>query len=308
MIFNHLIWQIISAKKKISMTKRVYEQKMIEPQDFDKLIKKLRGFFVQNGYMETFPQPRLSILAACEDPKTVRGFNFAGDIWPLPQTGQMHLERDLMSNADKLNGVYCITASYRDEPNPIPGRHNLTFPMFEFEHKGDYKNLIDTLSDLSVHLGLVESIEKIPFFTYNELCEKYGVGELKAEHETLMWRDFGDVIGILKFTEKTSPFFNMQQEGIDEKTGEKLYNKCDFIICGQETFGAAERSSNVDEMRDSFHTISDGMYAKLLYNEFGKERVEDELEEYFKLPMINRFGAGIGITRLLRAMEIKGLI
>jgi hypothetical protein len=29
------------------MTKRVYEQKMIEPQDFDKLIKKLRGFFMQ---------------------------------------------------------------------------------------------------------------------------------------------------------------------------------------------------------------------------------------------------------------------
>lgn len=290
------------------MTKRVYEQKMIEPQDFDKLLKKLRGFFMQNGYMETFPQPRLSILAACEDPKTVRGFNFAGDIWPLAQTNQIWLERDILKNYDKLDGVYCLTTSYRDEPNPIEGRHEKIFGMFEAEHKGDFNHLLDTLKNICVHLELVKSVDDIPFFTYNELCEHYGVDMLESEHETLMWQEYGDVVGIIKFPQRTHPFWNMSYDGIDPKTGEQLYNKCDLIVCGQETFGSAERSSDALKMRENFHTISDGMYAKLLYNSFSEERVEQELEDYLSLPMNPRWGFGMGIGRLLRAMKIKGLI
>ena len=68
-------------KKKILMTKQKLFQETIKPQDFDKIIKKLRGFFMQKGYIETFPQPRLSILAACEDPKTVKSYEFNGEIW-----------------------------------------------------------------------------------------------------------------------------------------------------------------------------------------------------------------------------------
>jgi len=289
------------------MTKRVYEQKIIEPQDFDKLIKKLRGFFMQ-GYMETFPQPRLSILAACEDPKTVRSFTFDGDVWPLGQTSQVWLERDLLINYNKIDGVYCLTTSYRDEVNPIENRHEKIFGMFEAEHKGNFTHLLETLKNICVHLGLVQHVEDIPIFTYNELCEHYKVDILEAEHETLMWQEYGDVVGIIKFPQRSHPFWNMSYSSIDKETGEQLYNKCDLIICGQETFGSAERSSNADQMRKNFHSVSDGMYAKLLYNSFGKERVEQELEDYLSLPMNPRWGFGMGIGRLMRAMKIKGLI
>ena len=61
-------------------------------------------------------------------------------------------------------------------------------------------------------------------------------------------------------------------------------------------------------MRNSFHTISNEMYSQLLFDKFGKERVINELEEYFKLPMISRWGYGCGTERLLRAMKIKELI
>jgi aspartyl/asparaginyl-tRNA synthetase len=290
------------------MTKRIYEQKIIEPQDFDKLIKKLRGFFMEKGYLETFPQPRLSILAACEDPKTVRSFNFAGDVWPLGQTNQVWLEFDLLKNYKEIDGVYCLTTSYRDEPNPIEGRHEKIFGMFEAEHKGDFNHLLDTLKNVCVYLGLVENIEDIPIYTYQYLCNHYNVDVLESEHETLIWKEFGDVVGITKFPQRTSPFWNMQHDGICEITGEQLYNKCDLIICGQETFGSAERSSNPDQMRKNFHTISDGMYAKLLYNSFSEDRVEQELEDYLSLEMNPRWGFGMGIGRLLRAMKIKGLI
>jgi len=289
------------------MTKRVYDQQIIEPQDFNKAILKLREFFIQEGYVETFPQSRLSILAACEDPKTVRSFNFDKSVYPLPQTGQMWLERDLMINADKLDGVYCLTASYRDEPNPIHGRHLKSFPMFEVEHKGNFKHLIDTVSRCCVHLELVENVEDIPIFTYDELCEHYNVSELENEQEELMWKEYGDVVAIVDFPEKTSPFFNMKQEGYN-KHGEKLSKKVDFIVCGQETFGCAERECDPKIMTDNFHTISEGEYAQLLFDSFGKERVEQELEDFVNLPMIERWGFGMGFTRLLRAMKIKNLL
>ena len=39
-----------------------------------------------------------------------------------------------------------------------------------------------------------------------------------------------------------------------------------------------------------------------------KERVEEELNEYFKFNFIERSGGGIGITRLIRAMKYSKLI
>lgn len=290
------------------MQKTIFNQKVISPSEFNTMITKLRDFFSQKNYKEVYPQPIKSIMAACEDPKTLRAFMFDGNKWPLSQTNQMNLEMLLLSFPEESDGIHCLTTSYRDEPTPIEGRHDKIFPMFEFEHKGGYDILLKTLCELSVHLGLIPSVEDIPFFTYDFLCEKYGVEFLEAEHETKMWEEYGDVVAITHFPERTSPFWNMKQQGENPETKEKLFNKCDFIICGIETFGSAERESLIPQMRDSFHTISDGEYSSLLYQEFSKERVEEELENYLSLPMIERFGGGIGLTRLLRALKIKGII
>ena len=70
-----------------------------------------------------------------------------------------------------------------------------------------------------------------------------------------------------------------------------------------ETIGSAERSADPIEMREQFHTISDGEYASLLYELFGEERVEKELEEFLSYDFFPRFGGGIGITRLISAMK-----
>lgn len=290
------------------MKRKIFKQDVISPKEFDTLINKLRTFFIQKNYKEVYPQPIRSIMAACEDPKTLRSFTFDGKTWPLSQTNQMNLEMLLLTYPNESDGIHCLTTSYRDEPNPIEGRHDKIFPMFEFEHKGNYNDLLTTLSELTVHMGFVKSVEDIPFIEYDELCKRYGVSILESEHETRMWEEYGDVVAITHFPERTSPFWNMKQEGNNKVTDEKLFNKCDFIICGIETFGSAERESNTIQMRDSFHTISDGMYAKLLYNEFSKDRVEQELEDYLELPMFERFGGGIGLTRLLRALKIKGLL
>ena len=75
-----------------------------------------------------------------------------------------------------------------------------------------------------------------------------------------------------------------------------------------ETIGSAERSCNPDEMRNFFETVSDGKYAQLLFDKFGKERVMAELDEYLSLDFHERFGGGIGVHRMARAMRLAGLL
>ncbi len=44
---------------------------LIDTEDFNEVIKKLRTFFLHKGFLEVHTQSRLSILAACEDPETI---------------------------------------------------------------------------------------------------------------------------------------------------------------------------------------------------------------------------------------------
>ena len=113
---------------------------LISPQKFTDTVGLLRSFFLGKGFLEVHTQNRLSILAACEDPFNVATYNYAGLKWPLPQTGQMWLEHELLSKPDS-KGFFCVSTSYRQEPNAIPGRHDIIFPMFEFEFPGTIEDL-----------------------------------------------------------------------------------------------------------------------------------------------------------------------
>ena len=79
--------------------------------------------------------------------------------------------------------------------------------------------------------------------------------------------------------------------------------KIDVILGGMETIGSAERSTDKEQMRNTFHTISNGEYAELLYKLFGKERVEKELEEFLEFEFFPRSGGGIGMQRLMTALS-----
>ena len=261
---------------------------------YHELVQKMRAFFLQKGFIEVPTQSRLSILAACENPHSITTFNYSGEVWPLPQTGQMWLEHELLQNPE-WPGCFCISTSYRQEKNPIPGRHELIFPMFEFESKGGMKELLKLESELLEHLGFNQPVE----VNYDDVCEEYGgVPILENEHEARMWEEKGSVVSLQYFPRRTNPFWNMKN-----KNGE-IFNKVDVILYGQETIGSAERSCDVEKMREMFYTIEDGKYAEKLFELFGKERVEAELEIFLNYDFFPRFGGGIGMTRLARAYEM----
>jgi len=264
---------------------------------YDYILRRMRTFFLeQKGFIEVPAQSRLSILAACEDPKNITQFVFSGVNYPLPQTGQMWLEVELLKNPN-LKGVFCSTTSYRDEPFPIPGRHWKIFPMVEFESHGTMDEMKKVEAELLEFIGFEAPV----CVQYNDICERYETDNISAEYETQMARDIGPVISLEKFPLRTHPFWNMKHDAGG------IFNKIDVLLYGMETIGSAERSTNVQEMRDCFFSISDGQYAQLLFSAFGRERVLNELDEYLALPMIPRFGGGIGVNRLARALACAGI-
>jgi aspartyl/asparaginyl-tRNA synthetase len=261
---------------------------------YNELVQKMRTFFQSKGFKEVPTQSRLSILAACENPHSITTFEYKGEVWPLPQTGQMWLEYELLKNPE-WEGVYCISTSYRQEKNPIPGRHELIFPMFEFESKGKMKDLIKLEEELLEYLGFDKPVNT----TYEGVCAEYGgVSILEDEHEQRMWKEKGSIVSLQHFPLRTNPFWNMQH-GTNG-----IFNKVDVIMYGQETIGSAERSCDVEKMKKMFYTIENGGYANKLFELFGKERVEKELEEFLSFEFFPRYGGGIGMTRLARAYEL----
>jgi len=260
---------------------------LIDPKKYTETVERLRSFFLAKNFYEVHTQNRLSILAACEDPETVATYNYGGNVWPLPQTGQMWLEYELLTNPS-AEGFFCVSTSYRAEPNPVPGRHETIFPMFEFEMKGGVNDLKEMEIELCQYLGLPELNIK----TYAKWADEYKVRELDHGHESAIGSGM-----ITNFPEWTSPFWNMA------RNSDGTSRKIDVILGGMETIGSAERSTNVDEMRDTFHTISDGGYAALLYRKFGKERVEAELDEFLNFDFFPRSGGGIGMQRLMSALS-----
>ena len=286
---------------------------LIDPHEYTQVVKSLREFFDSKSFLEVHTQNRLSILAACEDPTTVATYEYQGQIWPLPQTGQMWLEYELLTKPD-LEGCYCVSTSYRQEQNPLPGRHDVIFPMFEFEAHGDFEDLLQLENDLCKHLGFKSKTERnmytedFPGGFYQSVLAKYTGPELDADHEEELYKEYGDVFFLTHFPESTSPFWNMKLGELDVKKDKKLANKCDVIMGGMETIGSAERGTDVEEMREQFYTISEGGYAELLFNLFGKERVEEELNEFLAHDFIPRFGGGIGVTRMISAMKRANLL
>ena len=275
---------------------------IIKSCEFSEVIQKLREFFIKKGYVEVHTQNRLSILAACEDPFTVSTFNYVNEVWPLPQTGQMWLEYELLKNPT-VPGYFCVSTSYRNEPNPVPGRHNLIFPMFEFEMKGGMDELIEMEQELLIHLGYDPS--KFVKGKYLDVAKEYETKELENEHETRLYTEKTPSFFLTDFPEFTSPFWNMKRN--DDVTKETA-NKIDVILSGQETIGSAERETNTEIMLDRFKTIMGGAYKDKMYELFGEERTMAEMEDFFKFDFIKRSGGGIGVTRLIRSMKLEGLM
>jgi aspartyl/asparaginyl-tRNA synthetase len=286
--------------------------KVITPKKFDGAISALRSFFQNKGFVEVPTHQQFSILATCEYPTTSLTCEYQNKVWPLPQSAQMWLDTILLDNPD-IKGCFTVSMSYHNEPPSHQGNHLCVpiFPMFEFAYKGDMKGLIALEKGLLEHIGFekkwnTSSPFKSPEFDYPEgnykdLMIKYQTDELDREHERCLDRDYGEVFFLKNFPIYTSPFWNMKKSG-------DISKKVAIILHGIETIGSAERSCDKAEMREQFMSIRGGEYAGWLYYNYGKMRVEKEMDEFLDREFFPRYGGGISVTRMIRAMEMSELI
>lgn len=273
---------------------------IIDPKVISAVVKKIREYFDGIGYLEVFTNNRPSVMSSCEDARTVATFQYAGRQFALPQTQQPALEHVFYADDGTVEGYYTLSTSYRDEQHPVRGRHQIAFPLFEWEGKGDVNRLMDVEEGLLRHLGFTDVVR----MSYTEVCEKYGVEEVTLVEEEKLGHEHQVVLMYNFPVEHT--YFNMK------RIGGGLAAKVDAIVGGKETFGSAERSSNVGEMQHSFETSEGGEYAKKL-REIHGDGLEYELNAYFDLfknakEERVRNGAGIGMTRLIAALQKHDLL
>ena len=211
----------------------------------------------------------------------------------------MWLEYELLKNPEPA-GYFCLTTSYRIEEEPKQDRHDLIFPLFEFEMKGGVDKLIELEKDLLEHLGY--DATRFVEGKYLDVAEEYDTKELEHEHEERLYQERSPTFFLTDFPEFTNPFWNMKRSGNDSS------NKVDVILSGQQTIGSAERETDKEIMRARFNSIMDGGYREKLYELFGKERTDAELDDYLNFDFFERYGGGIGMTRLIRSMKLEGLV
>ena len=250
------------------------------------------------GGTELFLQHLPSILAACENPLSILKymFNTTNEWWAMPQTNQMWLELYLLQNYVE-NMCHTVTYSFRDEIN-IEDRDkdrtvNKSFVMFEWEAKGNYQFLLDTIEKLVKSIGF----KTITHVNYEAVCREFGVTIIDDFIEKQLNKYYdADVVLLKYFPERTNPFWNMD---FDDQF--HLYKKVDVIINGEECGGGAQRSTDKMLQHARFYSIEDGKYSQKLFNEFGENRVKNELDFYLSLKFVERVGMGWGLSRLVKA-------
>ena len=118
-----------------------------------------------------------------------------------------------------------------------------------------------------------------------------------------MNKEISSKLFLKNFPKRTHPFWNMKEDVV-----KGIFHKVDVILHGQETIGSAERSCDKAAMRWNFLNQTDGEYSELLFRRFGKNRVMQELDKFLSYDFFPRFGGGIGVNRMDRALKLEGII
>jgi len=257
----------------------------------DAAVSVMRTFFQKKGFVEVYSLPARNILATRENLVPIVRYKYQGREWH--QTGHLALEHILLDNPE-IAGCYTVS--------------DAATPMLEFESRGDMNELINMKKELLNHVGFekknLQSPFHVPFFDYPagdylDMMKKYNTKEL--DHDHMIEQDYGAVFFLKHFPMHTIPFWNVKNDG-------NLSSKVDVILHGIKTIESAERSCDKDDMLSRFLSINGGDYNRLLCNKFGKRVVEKHMDVFLGRDFIPRYGGGIRVTRMIRAMEMSDLI
>lgn len=292
------------------------------------LLKSIREFFEEDGWLEVSPIPAISTLSgACEDFSTLFSLNYFGRQAFLIQTGQQHLEPIIQGPIDK---VYALNQSYRAETKD-PGRRLTAFLLVEAEaaHFGladlqkaqerlIYKLCADVVLWRRAELGVLGAnvdrlvnltlpFERITYSKAIDLLSREGFpiehGEdLKGEHEKALGLIFGQPFFVMGYPAAIK-FFNMK----DDPTDDRLVLSSDLLMPGLgEVIGASERENDYDrlaEKLDRFARDEKRIDDMRILGISSPEELKESYGWYLDLRKFNgvpHAGFGLGFERLVQ--------
>lgn len=260
---------------------------------YHKTVSRLREFFTSRGFIEVHQQSHQSFLAVADNLSTITTYQYGNETYLLPQSAHMWLEFELLKNPD-LPGVFCCSTSYRQHKNPVAGRHENIFPIFDFETSGNIETMAKLQKELLEHFGF--DISTLKTAQYEDITLDFGVRKIDAATETRIGRELSPITIVKNKPNSLNPSWSSKRKDNHVKTS-------DVILYGMEIIGASERGTNPEHMRERFYTIDDGNFAKTLFETFGQARVERELGEFLSLDLFPRSTGSIGLTRMISALR-----
>jgi len=266
--------QKIEQKESIIKRKKIVNTPFtpISNKQYHYVINSIRLYFIEQGLIECCSQDKFPILSSCDE-----SFN---------TTHQFYLEYELLNN-DSVTGYFCV--------NNLNNEHTNSIPTVEFVINGDITVLEIFVRDLLVYL-CYHNISKYNIKDYVYITDKLNtqVNYLSNTVKQKIYTKFGAV-----FLLKNYPFNTSVHWTIKDNITNKTYNKLVAILSGYESIISYEISSNKNDMRNHFDSMS--------YNTCSEE-INRELEQYLSQSFTTRSYGKIFALEIIASMIKERLI
>ena len=285
----------------------------VDPKRFTLLTRRLRSFFEKKGFLEVHTQDRLSLLTTCDEPSTISLHSCQGQAWPLPQTGQIWLERELLGRPGGAPGYFSISTSYRNAYDPVPGCDDQVFPVFEFEFRGGFEALVALEKELLAFLGFGAK-ERHAEVDYVRAALDSGQTRLDHVREALLGEEHGTVVLLKDFPVSATTLWNVALgprscfRGALRPKAVPVAKKADVLLWGIKVIEGAQRADCPRKARKQFYALGARGHSRALFSHFTRARVQRELEEFLSLSFFERSGGTVRLARLADAMIKSGLL
>lgn len=286
-----------SCNTDVLLYKEEEKQKMItieqslhtDPFHFHFIYNSIRNYLIQNNFIESYVQNRLSNLNSCKNIFNACLFDMYKFCYCLPQSNEIWLEYEMIKY-NKQSGFFCQSSLYFNHNN---GLDNYIEPAMEFSLIGGLFELEKLFRGLLKHMGYTNNIFNYKSIDYKDILLLFQLEVLTEK------------IKIPKLSEDKTIYFVKNIPKNDDTTWNDydqngIYNKIIVIIYGKVVFYGIQKSNEIEKMRNIYLERND---YPALCEFFGEERVLGELESYLELPFMDRCTGKIKISSLIELMN-----
>lgn len=297
----------------------IWERRIYIAKIESSLLKGFRQYMDKENFIEVQVPHITKATGACENIATMFTLDYFGRKAYLTQTGQLQLE--ILSQI--IGRVYTLIRSFRAEPD-VDDRHLTEFSLFEFEHVGDFNELLRHI-EYTIYYGVLKILEErrdelkwfhldeewleqfkppykrmryrdaIKFLNNKGFNLKYG-DDLKQIHEKVIADEFGPTF--ITHWPKKLKFFNMREDPANPE--EVISADLELPHVG-EAVGSAEREYRYKRLVERL--MESNMY-KMLIERGGNIEDWDWYLDFWKNYNDAKLhsGCGIGITRIMQSI------